>query len=87
MADRSVDSAEFRIGEPVAGIRFTQSVRDFSATVDGVCDPLVSQPVMNVWNGATSAPAVRGTGFWPRLRAGAERVELARVLRMKRSSE
>lgn len=28
----------------------------------GVCRDVRSQPVMNVWNSATSAPAVRGTG-------------------------
>lgn len=51
------------LAEPVAGMRFTQSILDFLATVDGVGDTLVSQPAMNVWNGATSAPTVRGTGF------------------------
>lgn len=52
-----------RLAEPVAGARFTQSVLDFLSTVDGVADRVVSQPLMNVWNGAVSAPAVRGTGF------------------------
>lgn len=52
-----------KLAEPIAGMRFTQSILDFLTTVDGVGDTLVSQPVMNVWNGATSAPAVRGTGF------------------------
>lgn len=52
-----------RLAEPVAGMRFTQSILDFLAGVDGVGDRLVSQPMMNVWNGAASAPAVRGNGF------------------------
>jgi predicted Zn-dependent protease len=52
-----------RLGEPIAGLRFTQSILDFLASVDGVGDTLVSQTAMNVWNGAASAPAVRGSGF------------------------
>ncbi|RLK58509.1 TldD/PmbA family protein [Actinokineospora cianjurensis] len=51
------------VAEPLAGARFTQSIFDFLATVDGVGDVLRSQPIMNVWNGAVSAPAVRGHGF------------------------
>lgn len=52
-----------RLAEPIAGMRFTQSILEFLASVDGVGDTLVSQPIMNVWNGAISAPAVRGSGF------------------------
>jgi PmbA protein len=52
-----------RLGAPVAGARFTHSVLDFLATVDGVGSRVRSQPVMNVWNGAVSAPALRGHGF------------------------
>ena len=48
---------------PVGTGRFTQSVLGFLGTVDGVGDTVRSQPVMNVWNGAVSAPAVRGHGF------------------------
>lgn len=48
---------------PVSTGRFTQSVLEFLATVDGVGDALRSQPVMNVWNGAVSAPALRGHEF------------------------
>lgn len=51
------------LGQPVAGARFTQSIVDFLATVDGVANVRQSQPIMNVWNGAVSAPAVRGHGF------------------------
>ncbi|GLZ40865.1 TldD/PmbA family protein [Actinokineospora sp. NBRC 105648] len=52
-----------RLAQPVAGARFTQSIVDFLATVDGVGDRLQSQPIMNVWNGSVTAPAVRGHGF------------------------
>jgi predicted Zn-dependent protease len=52
-----------RLGVPVAGARFTHSVLDFLSTVDGVGARLRSQPVMNVWNGSVSAPALRGHGF------------------------
>ncbi len=48
---------------PVGTGRFTQSVLGFLGTVDGVGDTVRSQPVMNVWNGAVSAPAIRGHGF------------------------
>jgi predicted Zn-dependent protease len=51
------------LGRPVDTGRFTQSVLDFLGTVDGVGDTVQSQPVMNVWNGSVSAPAVRGHGF------------------------
>nr|BFE60856.1 TldD/PmbA family protein [Dactylosporangium thailandense] len=52
-----------RLAAPVAGARFTHSVLDLLATVDGVGRTVRSQPVMNVWNGAVSAPALRGHGF------------------------
>lgn len=52
-----------RLTKPLEGTRFTQSVFNFLATIDGVGRQLRSQPVMNVWNGATSAPAVRGHDF------------------------
>jgi len=51
------------LGQPVDTGRFTQSVLDFLGTVDGVGDTVRSQPVMNVWNGSVSAPALRGHGF------------------------
>ncbi len=51
------------LGRPVDTGRFTQSVLDFLGTVDGVGDTVLSQPVMNVWNGSVSAPALRGHGF------------------------
>jgi predicted Zn-dependent protease len=52
-----------QLGQPVDTGRFTQSVLGFLATVDGVGDQVRSQPVMNVWNGSISAPALRGHGF------------------------
>ncbi|GAA3285907.1 TldD/PmbA family protein [Dactylosporangium vinaceum] len=52
-----------RLAAPVAGARFTHSVLDLLATVDGLGRTVRSQPVMNVWNGAVSAPALRGHGF------------------------
>jgi predicted Zn-dependent protease len=51
------------LGRPVDTGRFTQSILDFLGTIDGVGDTVRSQPVMNVWNGSVSAPAVRGHGF------------------------
>ena len=57
---------EIRDGElaaPLTGMRFTQSVLDLLATVDAVGAGLRSSPLMNVWNGAVSAPAIRGHGF------------------------
>jgi predicted Zn-dependent protease len=52
-----------RLTRPVDTGRFTQSVLGFLETVDGVADTVRSQPVMNVWNGCVSAPAIRGHGF------------------------
>lgn len=60
-----------RLVAPVAGARFTHSILDFLGTVDGVGSARRSQPVMNVWNGAVTAPALRGHGF----RFGAATVE------------
>jgi PmbA protein len=52
-----------RLAAPVAGARFTHSVLDLLASVDGLGRELRSQPVMNVWNGAATAPALRGHNF------------------------
>ena len=52
-----------RLSRPLRGMRFTQSVIDLLATVDGVGDRRRSSPVMNVWNGAITAPAIRAHGF------------------------
>jgi PmbA protein len=51
------------LATPVDTARFTQSVLGLLATVDAVGDSLHSLPVMNVWNGCVTAPAVRGHGF------------------------
>lgn len=52
-----------RLGRPLRGMRFTQSVLEVLASVDGVGDLRRSSPVMNVWNGAITAPAIRAHGF------------------------
>ncbi|GIF51625.1 hypothetical protein Afe04nite_61640 [Asanoa ferruginea] len=65
--------ADGKLAAPVAGARFTHSILDFLGTVDGVGSARRSQPVMNVWNGAVTAPALRGHGF----RFGAATVEEA----------
>lgn len=52
-----------RLSRPIRGMRFTQSVLDLLATVDGVGDRRRSSPLMNVWNGAITAPALRAHGF------------------------
>ena len=52
-----------RLSRPLRGMRFTQSVLDLLATVDGVGARRRSSPVMNVWNGAITAPAIRAHGF------------------------
>ncbi|PPK66061.1 metallopeptidase TldD-related protein [Actinokineospora auranticolor] len=51
------------LAEPVRGARFTQSVFDLLTTVDGVGAELRAQPIMNVWNGSVTAPAIRAHGF------------------------
>jgi predicted Zn-dependent protease len=48
---------------PLNGMRFTQSVLTLLGTVDGIGDRQRSVPVMNVWNGSTTAPAIRAHGF------------------------
>ncbi|MER7209141.1 MULTISPECIES: TldD/PmbA family protein [Streptosporangium] len=52
-----------RITRPVAGKRFTESVFGLLSRVDAVGDTLATQPLMNVWNGAATAPALRVRGF------------------------
>ncbi len=52
-----------RIVGPVESMRFTMSVLDALARVDGVGRDSLSQPLMNVFNGSASAPAIRVRGF------------------------
>ena len=52
-----------RLTTPLAGMRFTQSVLACLADVEAVGRERRSQPVMNVWNGAASAPPVRAAAF------------------------
>ena len=43
--------------------RFTESVLGALARTDGIGSQLITQPVPNVWNGCSSAPAIRVRGF------------------------
>ena len=63
-----------RLAAPLAGLRFTESVIDVLAQAEAAGRELRSQPVMNVWNGAVSAPPLRTASF----RLGAAPVEGAR---------
>ncbi|HEX5407007.1 MAG TPA: TldD/PmbA family protein [Pseudonocardiaceae bacterium] len=60
-----------KLTTPLAGMRFTQSVPGCLAGVLAIGRETKSQPVMNVWNGATSAPPVRVAAF----RLGAAPIE------------
>ena len=60
-----------RLTAPLAGLRFTESVIDALAQAEAAGRELRSQPVMNVWNGAVSAPSLRTASF----RLGAAPVE------------
>ena len=61
--DACFEIVDGRLGRPLAGMRFTQSVLALLGTVDGIGDVRRTIPVMNVWNGATTAPALRAHGF------------------------
>lgn len=61
--DACFEIVDGRLGRPLAGMRFTQSVLTLLATVDGIGDVVRSVPAMNVWNGCTTAPAIRAHGF------------------------
>jgi predicted Zn-dependent protease len=52
-----------RIGPAVTQSRFTEEIFGLLSRVDGVGNRLISQPIMNVWNGCSSAPALRVRGF------------------------
>lgn len=52
-----------RLTAPLDGMRFTESVLTVLAGVQAVGAEVKSQPVMNVWNGAVSAPPVRCAAF------------------------
>ncbi|MCW2929318.1 MAG: TldD protein [Actinomycetia bacterium] len=58
---------------PLAGLRFTESVLGVLAGVEAVGSGMRSQPIMNVWNGVVSVPAVRSRAF----RLGAAPIEPA----------
>jgi PmbA protein len=52
-----------RLTAPLDGMRFTESVIDVLAQAEAAGRDLRSQPVMNVWNGAVSAPSLRSPSF------------------------
>jgi PmbA protein len=52
-----------RLTVPLEGMRFTESVIDVLARAEAAGRDLRSQPVMNVWNGAVSAPSLRTPSF------------------------
>jgi PmbA protein len=52
-----------RLTTPLDGMRFTESVLTVLAGVQDIGAQVRSQPIMNVWNGAVSAPAVRTAAF------------------------
>lgn len=52
-----------RLTRPVAGARFTESVFGVLDRVDLVGTARLAQPLMNVWNGSVTAPALRVRGF------------------------
>jgi predicted Zn-dependent protease len=52
-----------RLTTPLEGIRFTESVLAILAGVEAIGGEIRSLPVMNVWNGATSAPPLRVAAF------------------------
>ena len=55
--------SEGRVGGPVTQSRFSEEILPVLSRCDGVGDVLVSQPIMNVWNGVASAPALRVRDF------------------------
>lgn len=52
-----------RLAGPVAPARFSEQVFGALSRVDAVGCDVLAQPLMNVWNGCVSAPAVRVRGF------------------------
>jgi PmbA protein len=52
-----------RMTVPLRGTRFSESALDAFERVDSVGGQVVTQPLMNVWNGCVSAPAIRVRGF------------------------
>jgi PmbA protein len=61
--DAAFEIRDGRLGRPVSGVRFTESVLDALERVDGVAGRITSQPQLNVWNGSVGAPAIRVRGF------------------------
>jgi|GEM_PF-4904412 predicted Zn-dependent protease len=61
--DASFRIQDGKLGEALKQSRFSEEVFGVLARVDGLGRNLVSQPLMNVWNGSASAPAIRVRGF------------------------
>ncbi len=61
--DACFQIADGRVGKPLVQSRFTEAILPAFSRCDGVGDTLISQPIMNVWNGVASAPALRIRSF------------------------
>jgi predicted Zn-dependent protease len=61
--DASFQIESGQLGRSLQASRFTEEIFPVLSRVDGVGSDLVSLPIMNVWNGASSAPALRVRGF------------------------
>lgn len=61
--DASFRIQDGRIGEALRQSRFSEEIFGILSRVDGIGNRLVSQPLMNIWNGSASAPAIRVRGF------------------------
>ncbi|MGN6242443.1 MAG: metallopeptidase TldD-related protein [Motilibacteraceae bacterium] len=57
--DACFEIRDGRLTRPLAGMRFTESVLDLLAGVDGVGCERRTAPLMNVFNGSSTAPAIR----------------------------
>jgi predicted Zn-dependent protease len=61
--DASFQIESGQLGRAVQASRFTEEIFGVLSRVDGVGRDVVSLPIMNVWNGASSAPALRVRDF------------------------
>ncbi len=61
--DACFEIREGRVGTALTQSRFSEEILPVLSRCDAVGDTLVSQPLMNVWNGVASAPALRIRGF------------------------
>lgn len=61
--DACFEIVDGALGRPLTGMRFTQSVLGLLSRVDAVASTRRTLPLMNVWNGSSTAPAIRAAGF------------------------